>query len=162
VRRLTALALLAAPAAIAEAPPATASLDWFEGEWHGTGTLSGRPTTVSLKVSPLFDGKAVASEYHAESPAEGDRPALRFEGRGTYRIGPDGKVTGSWSDSFGNVHPLAGRISGTSLSVNWGEPRSELGFSSYVLGADGTLTVTDGTYNRGEAKVFARASYRRK
>jgi hypothetical protein len=160
VKRLGALALLVGTAALGQAQP-EAPLDWLHGDWRGTGTMFGRPSQVSLKVAPAFDGRAATSEYRVEVPADAARPAIRFEGRGFYRIAADGKVSGQWNDSAGNHHPLAGRIAGTVLTVNWGEPRTELGFSRYALEPDGTLAVTDGVYNRGEARVFAEASYRR-
>lgn len=158
--RFAAIALTAS-ATLALAQDTAPSLDWFHGSWRGEGVLLGRPAQVSLAVGPVLLGRATALSYSADIAAAGDQPGFRFEGRGTYRLTPDGKVVGNWSDSMGNFHPLAGRVEGQSMSVTWGEPRTEVGHSRYALEADGTLRVTDSEESRGEMRVFATATYRR-
>jgi hypothetical protein len=155
------LMVLAAPAAaqtLAEAP----SLGWIHGEWDGTATIFGRPATVSLSVTPVLMGGATALTYRVQMPASATQPEFRFEGRGTYRVAKDGRVVGQWNDSQGNFHSLAGRVTGTSMAVTWGEPRTEVGHSTYALAADGTLSVTDAEFGRGQLRVFSTQSYRKK
>jgi hypothetical protein len=100
--------------------------------------------------------------FTADVTATAERPAFRFEGQGTYRVKPDGSVSGLWADSFGNFHPLRGRTKPGELRVTWGDGRSEVGHSSYVLGADGVLTVTDSAFVQGAVRVFGTGNYRRK
>lgn len=160
MRAAVLLLALAAPVA-AQAPAEKPSLGWFQGEWKGTATIFGRSATVSMSVAPALLGRATALTYRAEIPASGAQPEFRFEGRGTYIVAADGKVSGQWNDSQGNFHPLAGRVTGRSLAVTWGEPRTEVGHSSYVLGDDGKLTVTDAEMGRGALRVFATGTYTR-
>lgn len=153
--RFAALALaLAAPVA-AQAPVAAPDLTWLHGEWKGSGQLQGRPTEVNLSIRPVFDGSATALDYRASFTGGS------FEGRATYRIGAQGKVTGQWSDSAGSLHLVSGRITGSSLTTVWGSPITELGRSTYMRSGD-TLTVTDTVLTpEGGWRTFATASYRR-
>jgi hypothetical protein len=137
------------------------NLDWFHGEWRGEGTMQGRASKVSLSVGPVLAQTATALHYTVEVAGSDNAPAFRFEGRGTYRVTSDGKVTGQWSDSFGNFHPLTGKVSGQKMIVTWGEARTEVGQSSYELDASGLLRVSDWVLANGELKPFATASYRR-
>lgn len=148
-----------APAIAAQPAP---GLAWLHGEWEGEGIMLGQSTKVRLKVEPDLLGTATAVRYRADIPASATQPGFQFEGRGTYRVAKDGKVTGQWSDSQGNFHPLAGQVKGTALTVDWGEPRTEIGQSSYVLGPDGILTVTDSDLRPSGLVQFAKATYRRK
>lgn len=153
----------AAPALPAQqAAPAPASLDWFQGEWYGDVDFIGTPAKGTLLVRPGLAGSATVMTFTADVSAKGNRPAFRFEGQGTYRIKPDGSVTGLWADSYGNFHQLKGRVKLGELRVNWGDARSEMGHSSYVQGADGVLTVTDSAMINGAVQTFGKATYRRK
>jgi len=155
-------ALLALSASHAAEPAAAAeSLAWMNGNWNGEATLFGRPAKVTLSVGPVLRGTATALTYTAEIPAAQNQPAFNFEGRGTYRVKPEGKVVGQWNDSQGNFHPLAGRVKGTALTVTWGEPRTEVGHSSYVLDGEGTLTVTDSEFGSGQLRTFGQGKYRK-
>lgn len=155
------LAALLALTALPAATPASPDLAWLHGQWQGEGQLLGRAGTFSIKSGPVLAGTASAIDYVASIQAGDGKPAMRFEGRGTYRLSPDGKVRGQWSDSGGNFHPLAGQVRATSMHVTWGEPRTELGQSSYVLESDGTLTVTDSAIMQGEVRTFAAVRYRK-
>lgn len=152
----------ALPPLQAEQAVPAASLDWFQGEWHGDVDFIGAPAKGTLQVRPGLAGSATVMTFTADVSAKGNRPAFRFEGQGTYRIKPDGSVTGLWADSYGNFHQLKGRVKPGELRVNWGDARSEMGHSSYVLGADGVLTVTDSAVINGAMQVFGKGSYRRK
>jgi hypothetical protein len=167
--RIALAAVLAGSAPLAaQAPapdqqsPAPASLGWFHGEWEGDAIFLGRPAKVRLLVRPALDGTATALAYTADVAAEGTRPAVHLESQGTYRVKADGSVSGQWADSFGNFHALAGRAKSGELRVTWGDARSEVGHSSYVLSTDGVLTVTDSAFTQGAVRVFASAKYRRR
>jgi hypothetical protein len=146
----------------AQQEQAPAGLAWFHGEWIGDVDFIGRPAKGRLVIGPGLSGTATVMAFSADVSASGERPAFRFEAQGTYRLQPDGRVTGLWADSYGNFHALKGRTKPGELRVNWGDARSEVGHSSYVLGPDGVLTVTDAALVQGEMKVFGTASYRRR
>jgi hypothetical protein len=154
-----AVALLPAQAQQTTLP---ASLAWFHGEWEGEVDFIGSPGKAWLVVRPGLAGTATILSFTAEVAASGDRPAFRFEGQGTYRVKPDGSVTGLWADSFGNFHELKGRTKAGELHVTWGDALSEVGHSSYALSPDGVLTVTDSAFVQGAVRVFGAARYRRK
>jgi hypothetical protein len=148
--------LAASAQAPAQSPGAEAGLEWFHGEWAGTATIFGRPAKVSMSIAPALNSTATALIYRAEIEPSTTAPAFRFEGRGVYRIGKDGKAVGHWADSQGNFHPLHGRIAGRTFTVIWGEPRTELGRSTYTLGDDRMLRVTDASLAPdGTWRVFA-------
>jgi hypothetical protein len=162
MRRAAFAAVLLAFPAVAQTPAEAPTLAWLQGEWVGEGKIFGRPARVTLSVTPALLDSATTLVYRVEADATDNQPAFRFEGRSTYRIGTDSKVSGQWADSHGNFHPLAGRIRRNSLTVTWGEARTEIGQSSYALASDGTLTVTDTALNADGLRVFATGSYRRK
>lgn len=162
---LFALAVPFSIAALAEqktATPSATELAWLHGNWEGQGTLLGKPATANLSIGLVLNGTATGLSYRALVSSNDVRPKFEFEGRGTYRVTDLGRVTGQWSDSAGNFHPLAGKVSGHDLQIQWGEARTELGHSSYTLGQDGTLTVVDSVFSKGAVREFARFSYRRK
>ena len=68
--------------------------------------------------------------------------APMFAGRGLYRFGEGGMVTGFWEDTQGSIHPLDGTWDGETLKINWGTPETEQGRSAYVFTNDG-MTATD-------------------
>jgi hypothetical protein len=156
-------AIVAIPVAVrAQQAAVPASLTWFHGEWQGESDFIGRPAKASIVVQPTLNGTATSLVYTADVAASGDRPAFRFQGQGTYRIQADGRVTGVWADSYGNFHQLKGRAKNGELRVNWGDARSEVGHSSYIVSADGVLTVIDSAFVQGEVNVFGRATYRKR
>lgn len=153
----TALAQPTPPSPVAAAP----TLDWFNGEWAGTGTMFGQPSKVALTIAPALGGSGTALAYRAEIPVK-DQPPRRFEARATYRIMPKGRVEGQWSDSNGSFHRVGGRISGSSMTTLWGDPATEIGRSTYERDASGALIVTDSVLAAdGSWRVFAQATYRR-
>ncbi len=141
---------------------APASLAWFIGEWEGEVDFIGSPAKGRLVIRPGLAGSATILSFTADVAASAKRPALRFEAQGTYRVKPDGSVLGLWADSFGNFHELKGKTKDGELRVTWGNARSEVGHSSYVLGKDGVLTVTDSAFVSGEVRVFGTGRYRKK
>ena len=160
IRALLPIALISATAAVASD---VQTLEWFVGEWVGSGTLLGQPSTVTLTISPALGGTATALAYRAQTAAAGSRPALSFEGRATYRITAKGRVEGQWSDNNGSFHAVGGRIAGTMMTTVWGSPTTEIGRSTYVREASGTLTVTDSVLSSdGGWRMFATATYRKK
>lgn len=95
--------------------------------------------------------------YRISDPETG---APFFEGIGTYRITPDGKLDGVWTDSNGNIHPLDGTWDGARLKVTWGTPSTEQGRSEYHFPENGTLEVQDSVLGKdGKWRVFMQVTY---
>lgn len=144
------------------AAAAPAILAWFQGQWEGDVDFIDRQGRGRLLVQPGLGGTATTLDFTADVAAAGDRPAFRFEARGTYRVDENGRVTGIWADSFGNFHALKGQAKDGEFRVTWGDARSEIGHSSYVLSPDGVLTVTDSAFVQGAVRVFGTGKYRKK
>jgi hypothetical protein len=74
-----------------------------------------------------------------------DGSEQKFEGEGTYRPIPDeaGVHVGTWFDSQGALHPLAGTMAGDSLVTRWGRPDGALGRTTYRLLDANTVRVHD-------------------
>lgn len=162
MRQLAPILLCLASPVQAEAPPAKL-LGWLHGEWQGTGTLFGQSAEVSLDIAPSIDGKGTTLRYRADGAARPARAAIRYEAQAIYALDGKGRLRGRWLDSAGNDHPVLGREDGTRLTTLWGEVSTEIGRSTYVLNADGTLSVSDTVLQPdGGWRTFASASYRRR
>ncbi len=164
---LAALFLVAAESPAPSSAPvptqqAVPSLGWIHGDWHGSIRIFGRAGEARLAASPVLRGSATAFAWRVEVPAAGGKPAFIFEARGTYIVATDGKVRGQWSDSQGHLHPLAGKVSGSSMIVTWGEPATEIGQSSYRIEADGSLLISDSGLVKGAIQPFSEASLSRR
>jgi len=155
-----------APAVIAGTSTATEqspSLAWLVGEWAGSGRLFGNASQVTLSVAAAPDGAATSLLYRAQTKAAPGRPAIMFEGKANYRTMAKGRVEGAWRDSSGSDYAIGGQIKGMTMTTLWGHPIREIGRSTYVRGADDTLTVTDAVMTtEGHWRIFASATYQRK
>lgn len=167
--RLAFALLLAVPgAALAQTPPVPAapqvaqSLAWMHGTWQGPVRIFGREGEASLIAEPALRGKAMALAWKVAVPASEGKPAFEFEARGTYFVTPAGAVRGQWSDSQGHLHPLAGKVSGSAMSVTWGEVATEIGQSSYWIEPDGTLLISDAGLAKGAMQPFSEARLKRR
>ena len=76
-----------------------------------------------------------------------DGKTWHFKAQGYYHVGKDGTITGTWFDSRGISLPLAGRVEGDTMTIDWGTDAIERGRSSYRL-TEGTLEVTDEVYTK--------------
>ncbi len=89
-----------------------------------------------------------------------DGKTWHFKAQG-YATSGGRPITGTWFDSRGISLPLAGRVEGDTMTIDWGTDAIERGRSSYRL-AEGTLEVTDEVYTKeGELHVFGRTHLRR-
>jgi hypothetical protein len=145
------------------ATPEPAPLAWMHGEWSGNGEMFGRASSVTLSIKPALKDSVTELHYIAHLPAGPAAPAFHFQGRGLYKIGAKGKVTGQWSDSEGNFHPIGGNVSSGRMVTVWGQPSTEIGRSVYALDDKGELTVSDSVLTAdGDWRIFAMARYHRK
>ena len=147
-----------APASQVAAAPAASLLAWH-GDWVGEGTAFGQKATATLTLEPVFAGGATRLDYRL---AVDGAPPIRYFAQGLYRVDGRGRITGSWSDSGGQNRPVAGRIDANIWAVHWGSADSEIGRSTYVLGPDGSLSVSDSVLQQdGVWRVFATLTYQR-
>jgi len=145
-------ALLAASASAQQPAQRPATLDWLHGAWAGSGTVQGAPSEATLDVGPALGGRFVELRYGFTT--RGER-SFRFEGRGFYRADGSG-WQGQWFDSTGATRPLAGTVSGTVLTTEWGDEATERGRTTYRLEGANALQVTDEVLRRdGQWHVFA-------
>ena len=90
-------------------------------------------------------------------------PPVAYSADATYAFDAKGRLTGTWADSYGRKRAVAGGMDGATWWTHWGSADAEIGRSTYVLGADGTLTVSDSVLQAdGGWRVFAALQYRRK
>lgn len=141
---------LACGAALAEAPAAPAFLGRLAGEWQGAGTVSGMSADMRMRWEPALDG-----QFHRLSMANlltgQDGKTWHFKAEAFYRVQKDGSISGQWFDSRGISLPLAGRVEGDAMTIDWGtEGSAERGRSTYRLAAD-ALEVTDEVYGKDGA-----------
>jgi hypothetical protein len=145
------------------ATPDPAPLAWMHGEWSGNGEMFGRTSSVMLSIKPALRDSVTELHYVADLPVGSAAPAFHFEGKGVYKIGTKGKVTGQWSDSEGNFHAIGGSVSAGRMVTVWGQPSTEIGRSVYALDDKGELTVSDSVLTPdGGWRIFATARYRRR
>jgi len=151
----SAAAMLAAPAAPAEAPSLTA----WHGSWAGEGQAFGKPATATLDIGPGADG-ATRLAYRLTIAGE---PPVTYSADAAYAFDTKGRLGGTWADSYGRKRPVAGGVEGATWWTHWGSADVEIGRSTYVLDAGGTLAVSDSVLQAdGSWRVFATLHYRRK
>lgn len=126
------------------------------GDWRGAGEVRGMTADMTMRWEPVLDGQFLKLSMENLMSAQ-DGKTWHFKAQAFYRIGADGAVAGTWFDSRGISLPLAGRVDGDLMAIDWGtESSPERGRSSYRLSAD-ALEVTDEVYSReGVLTVFGR------
>lgn len=114
------------------------------GNWQGEGVVGGNPSRIEMSWAPVLDGRFMRVTWRNVMTTR-DGSEQRFEGEGTYRPIPDGAgvLVGTWFDSQGALHPLAGTMAGDSLVTRWGRPDGALGRTTYRLLDANTLRVRD-------------------
>jgi hypothetical protein len=145
-----ALALLLAPAPASGA--GSTLLERLGGTWQGEGTIARRPSKIAMTWAPHAGGRFIRVSWR-NVMSGGERDVV-FEGEGTYRAAPDstGLHRGTWFDSQGALHPLAGIARGDSLVTEWGTAGATQGRTTYRLTGPDAMTVRD-ELRRGDAWV---------
>lgn len=148
-------AALIASAAPAETPPLAA---WY-GSWTGTGEAFGRPATATLEIGPAPGGGAMRLAY---SLSINGAPSAAYAAAAIYRVDGGGRLRGSWTDSHGRTRPVAGRVTPSGWTANWGSADAEIGRSTYRLETPDRLVVIDSVLqDDGGWRGFATLHYRR-
>ena len=133
------------------------------GDWHGTGEVRAMAGDMRMHWEPVLDG-----QFHRLSMERPDdrrgRQDLALQGAGVLPR-RDGRHASPapWFDSRGISLPLTGRVTGDTMTIDWGTEASiERGRSSYRLAAD-ALEVTDEVYGKdGKLSVFGRTRLTRR
>jgi hypothetical protein len=154
------LAMLALPA-IAQDSAAAAFLGRLAGAWQGTGEVRKMAADMRMTWEPVLDGRF--HQLSMENQMTGkDGQSWLFKAQAYYRVLEDGTITGTWFDSRGISLPLAGRVEGDAMTIDWGTPEIERGRTTYRLAGDG-LEVTDEVLGKdGTLAVFGRTRLARK
>jgi hypothetical protein len=148
-------ALAALPVVAAPAP----SLAAWHGEWTGEGMAFGKPATATLAIGPAPEGDATTLAYRLS--IEGT-PPVTYSAEAIYRVGDKGRVSGSWTDSYGRSRPIGGRVGVREWNNNWGSADVEIGRSTYRLEDPDLLVVSDSVLQEdGSWRVFSMLRYRR-
>ena len=130
------------------------------GDWDGSGTVFGRPSTATARFAPTLDGGAAQFDFALKM---GGTTPQNFWGHGVYRVDAKARITGQWTDVSGAMHQMKGQWTPREWIVVWGSPLTEIGRSRYTLTDDGGLHVTDWTLQPdGSWRIFAEMKYRRK
>lgn len=142
----------------ADAPAAASGqaseMAWLLGRWQGPGQFLGRPSEARLELRPVLGGAFVELSYRVEAGGAAAGPA--FEGRAFYRREAEG-WRARWFDSRGAGFPVTARLAERELVASWGAAATERGRTSYRLGQDGALLVTDEVLGAdGGWRLFAR------
>ena len=153
-----AVAVLAAPAAPAEASPYAATLAAWRGHWIGEGQAFGKPATATLDIAR---GEAGATRLAYRLHVAGS-PPITYSAEANYTVDAKRRVRGQWTDSSGRMRAVAGGVTAAKWWTHWGSADVEIGRSTYSLEADGTLAVNDSVLQEdGSWRVFAVLRYRR-
>lgn len=138
--------------AAAEQPP----LAPFLGHWSQPCDAFGVPARCSSVWSHGKHPSHLVQDYAIVRQSD---QAQIFAGRGVYRF-EGGQVEGSWEDSQGAIHRLAGTYQDEVLKVTWGSVSTEIGRSEYVH-EDGTLSVRDSVLREQGWHQFMAVDYQR-
>jgi len=132
-------------------PSAVQGLRRWTGLWKGAGKFNGRDVDAELSVKSTLGGKFDELNINIKIA-----PGQSFQGRALY--GANGNAT--WSDSYGNAYPVAGKWIDGKLIADWGDPVR--GRSTYGLAPDGDLTILDEVKRPdGEFAPFAKYKLRK-
>jgi len=148
---IAAAIMLAVPAVAQQRQPAPFgaapehAMMWIIGEWRGGGTMFGRPSEATFRVSPVLGGRFLEFSYRAGP----------FEGRAFYRAVANGRWEAHWFDNRGVTFPIEAREIERTLTSDWGSPETEQGRTVYRLTADGRLHITDSVRRDGSYREFA-------
>ncbi len=152
-------ALLAWPT-FADETGASGFLGRLAGEWQGTGEVRRMAADMRMRWEPVLDGQFHRLSMQNRMTGQ-DGQSWHFKAEAYYRVLEDGTIAGTWFDSRGISLPLAGRVEGDAMTIDWGTPEIERGRSTYRLAA-GTLEVTDEVYAKdGALTVFGRTKLTR-
>ena len=105
---------------------------------------------------PILDGKFYELSFQNQRDQSKE---YIFQAMGVYRPKSDGTFTGTWFDSRGYSFPLEGNYSETELTVQWGNPETEEGKTTYRINKDGTVSVIDYILKDGKLVPFGKALY---
>lgn len=124
------------------------------GQWSAPCDAWGVPATCT---SVWTTGKHLSHLVQEYSITRKTDQAQIFAGRGVYRIDGD-DVLGTWEDSQGSIHQLAGSYIENVLKVTWGSVATEIGVSEYAF-KDDTLSVQDAVLTDHGWRPFMTVSY---
>jgi len=143
---------------------AQASLDArLQGEWRGSGTVTGRASQVSMTWERAVGSAFVRLRFRNQMTEGGGRPAEVFEAHGYYRVAGTGAGTGTWLDSRGYILPVQLTMTPDTWVSVWGSSSTEQGRTTYRLTAADTMEVIDEVRvaSTGEYREFGRATMAR-
>src|SRR5262245_24635456 len=98
-------------------PPEALILERRQGLWEGDGSCLCTKGRGTLAITPVLEGRFTRLEYRLER--RGSEPALRFAGDAYYAVA-NGRLSGTWFDSQGNVYALETRAQDGALVFEWG------------------------------------------
>jgi hypothetical protein len=148
------LAMLTLPA-VAQESTAAAFLGKLAGAWQGTGEVRQMAADMRMTWEPVLDGQFHRLSMENQMTGK-DGQTWHFKAQAYYRVLEEGTITGTWFDSRGISLPLAGRVEGDAMTIDWGTPEIERGRTTYRLAGDG-LEVTDEVHGKdGALAVFGR------
>lgn len=150
-----------APAAEpAPSPPDALILERLQGLWEGEGNWIGGKGRAKLAITPVLEGRFTRLEYRVERV--GEEPVLRFAGDAYYAVA-NGRLTGTWFDSQGNVYSIQTRAEEGALVVEWGPAGETKGRTTYRRVDAVHLDVVDEVRGKdGAYREFARIGLQRR
>jgi hypothetical protein len=133
----------------------------LDGGWRGDGTVNGMPASIELEFRTALERRGRHLRFRNRMQhAEGERV---FSAEALYLCGADGACRGHWYDSRGVVLPLTVAVHPQHLVVDWGDEATERGRTTYRVGEDGLLEITDEVRGKdGAWKVFGQTRARRR
>jgi hypothetical protein len=127
----------------------------LEGRWSGGGTVLGQESAIELEWAWVLDRQFLQLTFRNDM--RGARPG-RFEGRAFYRATGEGRYQGFWIDNSGAIRPIDARLDGDALIATWGTPETEVGETTYRLGAGARLEISDRVRQRdGSWRAFGQS-----
>ncbi len=112
------------------------------GRWAGKGEVSGMAANVELEFrSALGGGGRHLTFYNRMQAADGK--VWPFRAEAFYLCGKDSGCSGHWYDSRGMTLPVKTASHDDRLVVEWGDDATERGRTTYRIGSDGELDITD-------------------
>lgn len=120
----------------------------------------GAPAQFEMQWEKVLGGRFLKLTFQSRRTPEGGSTTT-FEAIAFYSLAGDSTWPGTWFDSRGISFPVEGKVSGTTLTVEWGTPEIEQGRTVYALEDEIRMLVTDYVLREGTYAKFGEARYRK-
>jgi len=114
--------------------------DQIRGNWKGQGLLFSSPAQFEMSWTKVLGERFVQMDF--VNSFERDGKQYEMQAQAMYQF-KEGKISGTWFDSRGQILPLNATLKNNTLTTLWGDETTERGKTVYQLTESGQMIVED-------------------